>query len=933
MRKFLALLAIVAALAVLVIGALSAIRRVEDFRTLEADFSPQAQGLLVTAVRDSELRPGDRLVLVNEFEVTSVHEVVDRLSGRESSEALVLRQGRLVRVAMQPPGINISWPYLAQIAIGIAYLAVGGFALARRRSKPGLLFFTWCILSATIFLVSPGRQLATLQDQISYAVDEIARVFLPAVTLHLFAVLPRPLALIEKSRVRALLFYIPAIVLFLLQADLVIGNGRWFGQVGGDSTMAMSLARLDLWELVHIVIAGLGAAAILGFRALTETDWEPRRQLMWIAVGVAAGYLPFAFLYVAPQIGGRHIPEWREFVAVAALVFVPLSFGYAYLRYRLADIGILLRSGVSTALTLFVGVVGFSVVNLILKDVMADAAELPRNLVSFSAGLAIAGLMVPTRRSIRDSLERLQYGSRVSFRRDLAEFANRVTEEDSHGLAHELLSQISLNLDLPRLELFLVEGQKLQPVQDWTAMRLAVEDFSETWDKEHEVLQPMVLVGETMSAQTKLHKDGYRYVFPLVSRGEPVALFTCSHHHEDVPLNSDDLGLLRDVLDQAALALDNARLFHTVEEQLEEVSRMQEFTHSILESSPAGIAVLDSEGQIRSANRALARILTRTASDLEGQPLTAVLNIDKVERGQLNEAQVERADGSVAHLQLSTADLSDPSAAEPLTVLLVQDVTEQVEMERALQERERLASLGMLAAGVAHEVNTPITGISSYAQLLLQDTSEDDPRYEILKKVEQQTFRASRIVNNLLSLSRGSTGPMATVDLSSTLHDCVDLLGERRRAAGVDLDMSDLPEDLQVVGNEGELSQVFTNLLVNAIDAMSAHGGLLTVQAASEGGRARVVISDTGPGIPREIQPRIFQPFFSTKKDRGGTGLGLSISFNIVERHNGEIRFATRPGGTQFTVELPLAPDDQTLEDGAPNDDKHSDETLAQPGT
>lgn len=902
MRKFLAILAACAAVLVLVVGAMGALRRIENFRTLEADFSSRSQGLLVAAVRDSELQPGDRVLLVDNREVSSVGDFVDAVSGSSDAEAIVLRQGEVVRVSLKPLGIDIDWPFLATAAIAIAYLAVGGFALARRRQPPGLLFFLWCLLSAALFLVSPSRQFDLL-DKVSYGVDEVARIFLPAITLHLFLVFPQALSVVAERRHRIALVYAPAAALAVLQADLMVASGRWFGQ--GD--LAGAILRLDRWELVHMVIAGLGAAAILGFRALTEAAWEPRRQLLWIAVGIGAGYLPFALLYVLPSFFGQPIPEWRAFVAVALLGFIPVAFGYAYLRYRLADIGILIRSGVSTAVALFVGVIGFSLVNLVLRDVMADAAELPRNLVSFTAGLAIAGLMVPTRRTIRDSLERVQYGNRVGTRRALAEFAGRLSEEDSRDLANELLNRVAQDLDLAPAELFLVEGKKLQAIGDWTADRLDVGDFHEVWGLDHVELAPMGLADEVVAAESDLFGLGFRNLFPMVSRDQPVGLFACGHHVDEIPLNSDDIDLLRTVFDQAALALDNARLFHTVEEQLQEVSRMQEFTHSILESSPGGIAVLDRDGRIRSANRALAAIFTRTPRELEGMRLDELLDVDDVSPGRTFEAQIPRADGSTAYLQLSTAELADQASREPLTVLLVQDVTERVEMEHALQERERLASLGMLAAGVAHEVNTPITGISSYAQMLLAETDADDPTYPLLKKVEQQTFRASRIVNNLLSLSRGGTGKAVRVDIGQVLRDSADLLKERRVAAEVDLDFGSIPDKLIVDGSEGELSQVFTNLMVNAIDAMSDGGGVLTVRAEREDGHIRAVVADTGPGIPREIQPKVFQPFFSTKTDRGGTGLGLSISYNIVERHGGDIRFDTRSGGTRFIVELPQA--------------------------
>jgi signal transduction histidine kinase len=256
-------------------------------------------------------------------------------------------------------------------------------------------------------------------------------------------------------------------------------------------------------------------------------------------------------------------------------------------------------------------------------------------------------------------------------------------------------------------------------------------------------------------------------------------------------------------------------------------------------------------------------------------------------------------------LQLSTADL--PQEDGSLHRLLVaQDVSERIEMENALKEKDRLASLGMLAAGVAHEVNTPITGISSYAQMMLQDTDEADPRYELLKKVERQTFRASRIVNNLLDFSRDKGGERRPIDLAPLAQEALDLLKERRLDSNVILAEVELEEGALVNGSEGELQQVLTNLLINALDAMAPTGGELRVSLSADDRWVWLMVGDTGPGIPTEQLERIFQPFFSTKLGKGGTGLGLSISYNIVRRHGGELRVASHEGeGTEFIVELP----------------------------
>jgi len=210
---------------------------------------------------------------------------------------------------------------------------------------------------------------------------------------------------------------------------------------------------------------------------------------------------------------------------------------------------------------------------------------------------------------------------------------------------------------------------------------------------------------------------------------------------------------------------------------------------------------------------------------------------------------------------------------------------------------------------VAHEVNTPITGISSYAQMLLAETEEDDPHYDILKKVERQTFRAARIVNNLLEFAKNRQNERKPVVLAPLLTESLDLLSDRLGKRRIELDWQPPApgtEAIAVLGSDGELQQVFTNLLLNAIQAMLEKGGTLSVRLEADASTVQVHIADTGEGIPPERLARVFEPFYSTKLASGGTGLGLAISYDIDRRHGGNLSAASEPGaGARFTVELP----------------------------
>jgi signal transduction histidine kinase len=221
-----------------------------------------------------------------------------------------------------------------------------------------------------------------------------------------------------------------------------------------------------------------------------------------------------------------------------------------------------------------------------------------------------------------------------------------------------------------------------------------------------------------------------------------------------------------------------------------------------------------------------------------------------------------------------------------------------------------MASLGLLAAGVAHEVNTPLTGISSFTQMLLENADPDDPRTRLLEKIERQTFRAAKIVNGLLNLSRQGTqggGERVPVDVNAIVGDVLALLEHQLEVGRIKVRRELAAPPPVVAGVEHKLQQVLLNLFLNARDAMP-RGGWLSIATRVEGDRAIIEIGDTGSGIPSEHLSRIYDPFFTTKSIGQGTGLGLSITYGIVREHEGTLGVESAVGqGTRFTVSLPLA--------------------------
>jgi len=208
---------------------------------------------------------------------------------------------------------------------------------------------------------------------------------------------------------------------------------------------------------------------------------------------------------------------------------------------------------------------------------------------------------------------------------------------------------------------------------------------------------------------------------------------------------------------------------------------------------------------------------------------------------------------------------------------------------------------------VAHEVNTPLAVISTYAQMLAKQIPAEDQKSTLLEKIARQTFRASEIVNSLLNFSRTAPAEFAEVDLNRVVRETLSLVEHQLKKGGIEIQQA-MEDDLGVVnGSPGKLQQVFLNLILNARDAMPG-GGALSIRTWSRNGSAMVEISDTGEGIPPEHLARIYDPFFTTKGARKGTGLGLSVTYGIVREHGGSIEASNLPGaGACFRLEFPLA--------------------------
>jgi PAS domain S-box-containing protein len=799
--------------------------------------------------------------------------------------------------------------------VGLLYLFIGLFIFIRRWNAPRAVhFYVFCLVSFILYSFHYSGKLDAFDYEIYWA--KIAAMMLaPALLFHFALVFPERTEGTTRSLSKLTLVYGPALLLLLFHISTAInalGFVPWLG----------SRVMLDKIELSYLGIYFL-AAAVVFYKSFREApSGVLRQQLKWLTGGTLSGSLPFALLYIVPFVIDATPRSWMKFSALS-LVLIPLCFGYAIIRYRLMDVDIIFKRGLAyTAATAAVASIYFALIALIAEISHAQTTGPVGGMIAI---VIAAFLFQPFREWIQARLDRFFYRDRLDYRRTLIEFGRTLTNEVRFDpMLGSVMDRISQTLLVDRLAIFMEDP--LQPGQLRLARSMGVR-LSEPMDLSFlEPARPEFARGAlffespraardvTDSVRQTLEQLDLNYFIPCRIRERAVAVLGLGKTVDGDFLSSDDVELVQTIAGYVAVALDNAQLYNSLEQKALEIARLKDFSENIVESLNVGVLAVDLGGLVESWNTRMEQLFGVSRQDAVGRQLRALLPEELASEiaARRDEEQITgiykqrlHHQGKLLTLNVSITPLVSKSGERIGRLLLFDDVTQRERMEEQMTQTEKLTSLGLLAAGVAHEVNTPLAVISNYIQMLAKQMPEGDPRQGIIEKIVKQTFRASEIVNNLLNFSRTSATEVADIDVNRVVEETLSLVAHPLKTSQIQV-VKQLGGALPAVrGSANKLQQVFLNLFLNARDAMPG-GGMLEVRTASHNGSVEVEIVDTGAGIPREDIHRIFDPFFTTKAIGRGTGLGLSVSYGIIKEHSGKIDVRSTPGkGTSFHVEFP----------------------------
>ena len=667
------------------------------------------------------------------------------------------------------------------------------------------------------------------------------------------------------------------------------------------------------------ILSGFGTAIWILTKKHRKASGALRLQSKYLLIALSIPIIlgTVTNLLVPLVFGTSALSKYGPFFSLVMIILI----AHAIIRHRLMDIRVKVRRGaVYLAAVLVAGLVLLCLL-MASNAFFHDSNRAPVREILLA--LLVAVLFAPLKGQIQRAFDRYLYREPYDYQRtiretsralsatiDLPALLGHFARTVGATLRPEGLAIYLLDVEEDRFERAHLHGHGTFPKHAPRTVSLLV-----TLDRERCLLFRDEVGrqsdgGDAVTTLGEFDHLGTEVLVPLIADDHVIGFLAVGPKRSGDPFFSDDADLLATLANQSAVAVRNAQIHQQVVQVNEHIQR-------ILATIESGVAAVGAKGRITLFNRAAETLAGISAEELQGKPVAhlpgPLARLLEAAAGGGASSQVEislpNASGQMVPLMCSTSPLVGPRGIPLGAVAVFSDLSRLKELEQEKRRAERLASLEAIASGMVHEIRNPLVSLKAFTQLL--PTRFDDPEFRarLVRMADRQISRIDELLGRFRTLASAPAQPMGLVDLLDPLRSALELLLPEREARGVQLRRVGIESVPKIVGNDSLLEQLFHNLCLNAIEAMTA-GGELTVRVAdlceAGGSTLLVEISDTGCGIPDHLLDNIFNPFVTTKSR--GSGLGLAICSSVADAHRAILSARNHTGrpGCTFAIEFPV---------------------------
>ncbi len=845
-------------------GFLSFQRKVESWTPLGFYIEDKEKGATIVQIEAGSLaesiglKTKDVIVEVNGIKSSSSDLKKLLLSEKKGSKIVVLRNDKLLYFDYIPPEKRLDIPHLVFSFMGSFFLLIGLFTYFKEISGESFLFALIMIFSFVLFSVYPSGKINDLWRSL-FAFRTIGSFLIFPLIVHFFSSFTKFVR--TKNLLYYGLLYLPGIILSFLFIDGLLLGGKIF--IGEEKIPFLYNLRS-----YYIFIFAFLLLFILIFQSLKIK--KPYQQRRWkIGLYGLLGIIPYVFFEIILKEFGYDsgIPLW---ILSIFMLLLPLSYSAAISRYRLKDIYNYLINTFYFLIFVFIGFFLYIIFNLILANLFGDKFKASQNFFLFIFGFIIAYLLYLYRKKIFAIADKV-FGTNITkIQEEILSFSKEIAfYKEPNKLIKDLLSKLKATFSLNYANYYSFRNGNYEIFQE---------------DK----VLPKILDEEGIKKFQK--KFSFLY---LELKNFKIGAIVIGEKEDGLPLSLWEISLIKNLLTPLSFYFQNLNLLKELEDKLEKLSYSEKFLETIFTHSPLGLLVLDKNGEILRYNPSAKEIL-KIEKDFNFFKTFPKLKYQNFESQffNLNEKTL-----------LITQAIFPFKAKEENHIIFINDLTEKVNLQEALKEKEKMAILGQFASTIAHELNTPLTAIYSYAQFLEKTIPKNSPEYKKFYYIYKESFHMSELINTLLEFSKSGKGNYKICPFKEIIQNTLSSMAPLLEEKGFEIFVED-NTDFLIRTDPILFERALFNILLNSCEAVN-FSGYVSVYWNREGDYLKIFIEDDGPGIPEDLKDRVFEPFFSKKLGRG-IGLGLTLTYAIIKSMGGNLYFKERKGrGTITIIEVP----------------------------